>query len=284
MLSRKAIDVLGLDELEEADIRGVVVMMNDRLGATQVSGLIEAEPEDGERWGRSQDEALERRAFRLLKDERVRSCVKEITAGADRGVKGGWAVLVIVILALGLGFLTNEVGQGKVINLLSIPLLGLVVWNLCVYIGCLAAMMRSRTVGTSRRPRMGWLNRWLMRGVGVRLPVEPSAEAPSAAEGAAAVVSLARPEFWKKWVEVLRAKASAWTEITFHAGAIALAGGLVGGMYARGLSAEYKAAWESTFLGEPAVTAILRTALGPAALVLGERDSVGRGDAAAEHP
>jgi hypothetical protein len=274
MLSRKAIDVLGLDELEEADISGVVLMMSERLGATQVSGMVEAEPESGARWRAPHDEALERRAFRLLKDERVRSCVREITKGADRGVRGGWAVAVIVVLALALGFLTNEVGHGKVINLLSIPLLGLVLWNLCVYAAVLGAMARGRKPGEAGRSRMGWLNRWLMRGVGVQLPVET--EAAPATEGAKAVVAVARAAFWRKWVEVLRAKAASWTEITFHAGAIALATGLVGGMYARGLSAEYKAAWESTFLREPAVTRILQIALGPAALVLGERIPAGR--------
>jgi hypothetical protein len=99
--------------------------------------------------------------------------------------------------------------------------------------------------------------------------MEHALPAGGSAQGAAAVVAMARRAFWEKWLRVLRAQAAVWVELAFHAGAVALAVGLVAGMYARGLSAEYKAAWESTFLRAPAVSAVLRTALGPAALVLG---------------
>jgi hypothetical protein len=66
----------------------------------------------------------------------------------------------------------------------------------------------------------------------------------------------------------MRLRAAVWVELAFHAGAVGLAIGLVAGMYARGVSAEYKAAWESTFLEAPAVSTVLRSTLGPASRVL----------------
>lgn len=272
MHSKAAIDVLGLQELEEADGNGVVIPLEERRQATEVAGLVAAASAPEGKRRAERDEAMERRAFRLLKDVRAAVCVKEITEGAARPVRGIWLVAVTVLLALALGFLTNQMGGGKVINLLSLPMLGLVMWNLFVYAvwgaGKLGVFGDS-FLGDGHVFHFAWLNRWLLRSAGLKAD-HAHAEKPMAPEGTAAVVAVARRRFWEKWTRVLRAQAAEWVELAFHAGAIALAAGLAAGMYARGLSSEYKAAWESTFLDAPAVSAVLRTALGPASLALGE--------------
>lgn len=267
MRTESAIKVLALHEVEEADVHGVVVSLDDRREAS-LAGRVEAAE------GRAaRDEALGRRADHLLRGTRAAACVQEVVAGAERPLHGWWLVAGVTVVAGLLGFLTHQLGAGKVVNLLSIPLLGLVLWNAVVYLVWLVVELVPGRAGASTDGRVpgglgGWLNRLLLRGAGVRVD-QGSLPAGSLPQGAAAVVAVARRAFWEKWLRVMRAQAGLWVELAFHAGAVALAAGLVAGMYARGLSAEYKAAWESTFLRAPAVSSVLRTALGPAALVLG---------------
>jgi hypothetical protein len=266
MRTESAIKVLALHEVEEADVNGIVVPLDDRREATVAAGV---EAADGRL---ARDTALEKRAAHLLREVRAAACVREVTAGVERPLHGGWLVAAVTVLALIAGFVTHQLGAGKVVNLLSIPLLGLVAWNLVVYVLWVVVECSPGRGGHPPDGRVpgglgGWLNRLLLRGAGVRM--EHALPAGGSAQGAAAVVAMARRAFWEKWLRVLRAQAAVWVELAFHAGAVALAVGLVAGMYARGLSAEYKAAWESTFLRAPAVSAVLRTALGPAALVLG---------------
>ena len=273
MQTEMAISVLALHELEEADVHGVVIPLDDRREASEIAGVGMA---DGPA---IPHEVLQRRTARLLRDMRVAVCVREVTAGVERPLHGAWLVAVAAGGAFVLGFLTHQLGAGKVVNLLSIPLLGLVVWNVLIYV--LWAVMELRAGWSGDAAARGghgvlgaWFNRLLLRGAGVRVEAESIAGGsggsggPGGPGGAAAVVVLARRGFWEKWLRVMRLRAAVWVELAFHAGAVGLAIGLVVGMYARGVSAEYKAAWESTFLEAPAVSTVLQSTLGPASQVL----------------
>jgi hypothetical protein len=57
--------------------------------------------------------------------------------------------------------------------------------------------------------------------------------------------------------------------MVFHVAALALALGLIGGMYLRGLVLDYRAGWQSTFLEPATVQRGLATALEPASLLTG---------------
>jgi hypothetical protein len=258
-------EVLALEWLEEADTAGTFITPEDRLTATAAGGLVAA-AESGGKWSPAHDEALERRTWRLLRDERVRARVREVM-GEARQVRGRVLLLVMVVLALALGFLTNEVGGGKVINLLSIPMGLLLVWNFLVYVTLLVAKWRGRKADDEGHGLHRWVNRWLLRGAGVRLDEKDRGEPPPPGS-TAAMVWEARAKFWRHWIRVLRLEAFYWTEIIFHVGAAEFATCLVGGMYVRGLAFEYNAAWESTFLEAPAVSRILRVALGPASIIV----------------
>ncbi|MGI8601506.1 MAG: hypothetical protein ACR2OZ_00740 [Verrucomicrobiales bacterium] len=256
--------VLALQRLEEADVFGNFLAPEERLAATTASGLMEIAGK-GE-WSRAHDEALERRTNRLLRDERVASRVREVM-GEARPVRGRVVAVAMAIGALLLGALTNEVGGDRVINLLSIPMLGLLIWNFLVYTMVMVAKLRGKKPQGEGHGPHRWLNRWLLKGAGVTIESKGTAERPP--EGSvAAVVWEARTRFWHRWVRVLRTEAAYWSEIVFHVGAAALATGIVGGMYIRGLAFEYNAAWESTFLKAPEVTRALRLSLGPAAVLL----------------
>ena len=58
-------------------------------------------------------------------------------------------------------------------------------------------------------------------------------------------------------------------ERVFHFAAAALALGLVAGFYVRGVGLEYRAGWESTFLGPTQVRQVVRLLYGPASLLTG---------------
>jgi len=258
-------EVLALQWLEEADAAGTLITAEDRVAATAAGGLVAA-AESGGKWSRVHDEALERRTWRLLRDERVRARVREVM-GEARQVRGRVLMVIMVVLAMGLGFLTNEVGGGKVIDLLSIPMGLLLLWNFLVYLVLLVAKLRGRRADDEGHGLHRRVNRWLLRGAGVQLDEKSQGEPPPAGS-TAAMVWEARAKFWRRWIRILRIEAFYWTEIIFHTGAAAFATGLVGGMYVRGLSFEYNAAWESTFLKAPAVSRVLQVALGPASAIV----------------
>ncbi len=67
------------------------------------------------------------------------------------------------------------------------------------------------------------------------------------------------------WLERSRSLAALRAETALHAGAAALALGLVAGLYARGLVLDYRAVWESTFLDVAAAHGVVTTVFGPAA-------------------
>jgi hypothetical protein len=75
--------------------------------------------------------------------------------------------------------------------------------------------------------------------------------------------------FARAWAGSSRSLWSARVAATLHAAATALVLGALCSMYVRGVVLEYRAGWESTFLGAPGVHAIITTVLGPAAQLSG---------------
>jgi len=163
--------------------------------------------------------------------------------------------------ALVSGYVAAEFGSGNRLQLLSFPLVGLLVWNLVLY-GLLAggAIMRHR----SRLPRHEpvrvlpvWLRAW------------------SRVLAARVVTTRGDP-----WARFLGAFLETWSRQTarlrvaqmrqvLHAVAAALAIGLIAGLYVRGLVLEYRAGWESTFLDEQTLAILLTLVFGPASWLTG---------------
>ena len=172
--------------------------------------------------------------------------------------RSGW-VAVIGVVAFILGIAADAIGSGQRINLLAPPLWGVLLWNAVVYLLLIVWPL----VQLARRGRMqkeGPLVRAteaLLRRRG-RLP-------RASAGGSAAAVS----RFAALWLERSRPLAARRAATVLHAGAAALALGLVAGMYARGLVLDYRAAWESTFLSPPIAHALVTGVLGPASQLAG---------------
>lgn len=151
-----------------------------------------------------------------------------------------WIGPLVVALAFAAGLATDALGAGRRVNLLAAPMLGVLAWNLAVYLWMLArgaaSVLRRRSVAAAPGP----FGRAVLRvgRTANSLGVDGPADAARAAQA-------------------------------LHAAAAAFAGGMLAGLYLRGLAFEYLAGWESTFLGPEGVRALLAVVHGPASALTG---------------
>ncbi|MEO8195141.1 MAG: DUF2868 domain-containing protein [Thermoanaerobaculia bacterium] len=218
----------------------------DRAWATQAAAEVEGEQAADDRFlARRSALAIERLASR---DKQVRHLLRGVTWRP-------WVAWALALLALVAGFAADALGTGRRINLLAPPLLGLLLWNLFVYLLLLGRGVHGLFSRHRRGP--GPLARTLGRFV----------HGASATPGRRGGVPAA--EFLTDWAQASARLTAARIGRVLHVGAIGFALGALGGIYLRGLAFEYRAGWESTFLNAGAVKALLGAALGPAAALTG---------------
>ncbi len=169
-----------------------------------------------------------------------------------------WLNWLLPLVALLIGLATNEIDSGQRLNIIAFPLVGMIAWNLAVY-GLLAAAFVGRLARGRGPARPGFL---------ARLAERAAAPARSRLDGQQPLGhALAR--FARDWAHhsarLTRARASR----TLHLSAAALAAGVLMSMYLRALGLEYRAGWESTFIGPHGLQAILSLVLGPASALTG---------------
>jgi len=162
----------------------------------------------------------------------------------------GWFSLVWVAAFIA-GWWLAALGQEQEINLLALPLIGILLWNFAVMLWSLAT-----SLGKPKEPL--WLSRMLERWS----PRDPEATADP-------LLTAAKAKFhhiaWSPSLQRLAYKLHAW----LHLGAAILALGSVVGMYAHGWSKEYRAVWESTLLQEESASSFLGTLFAPASKITG---------------
>ncbi len=188
---------------------------------------------------------------------------------AVRRPLGAVPVLVLLAGALLLGLLGDSPlglrpGQPQQINLLALPLLGLLVWNLAVFAMLAWQALRSGAAAVALPlALMQALARWQMaaggRWAGLR----------QAAAAAATPVQAALSAFTADWLAHSQPLLAARGRALLHAGAALLALGAVLALYGRGLVLDYQAGWDSTFLQPDQVHSLLAVLLGPASAVAG---------------
>ncbi|GGX14397.1 hypothetical protein GCM10007242_21030 [Pigmentiphaga litoralis] len=162
-----------------------------------------------------------------------------------------WPTLLVVVLpviALISGMLTERIANPHRMDLLSLPLLGIVGWNVLVYVGML--VMAVLPSASARLPQ--WqLPAWLS-GATRRLHGRPT---PAVAKAIAA--------FQHDWqVRAAPLTAARWRR-ALHLAAAALAAGVIASLYLRGLTVEYRVGWESTFMDAPGVHRLLAIVFSP---------------------
>ena len=147
-----------------------------------------------------------------------------------------WLGVALPLLALVAGFVANEFGTGKRLDLLAVPLLGTIAWNLLVYLWLVVAVFGAQD---ARWPDPLYRALAPARGFGSR---------PTASTDGTALHRAANA-FESRWAAASAPLTSARIARTLHLGAALFAAGLIGGIYLRALVIEYRAGWESTFLG-----------------------------------
>lgn len=170
----------------------------------------------------------------------------------------GWTWWFLPIAAFALGVASNALGADRRINIVSFPLLGVLAWNLAVYVFVLPGMLAafSRRGRAPHSGRIARLHAWIARRA-----------APVRAEDGPLQRGLAR--FTSEWLSASSRLNNARARTALHLSAALLALGAVAGMYVRGLGFEYLAGWESTFLSADAVHGMLAVILGPASALSG---------------
>jgi hypothetical protein len=170
-----------------------------------------------------------------------------------RGWRWGFLALAALV-GLVLGAVVYDLGTHQRIDLLSIPVWLVVAWNLVMYV--VLALAWARGLGNRTGAQGGRFRRFIADRLAPKVS-GISRKTP----GLATYASL-----WSKasWPMTL-----ARAGMVFHVGAAALALGLVGGMYLRGLVLDYRAGWQSTFLEPASVQRWLGTALEPASRLTG---------------
>lgn len=203
--------------------------------------------------GADADRFLARRG--QLAVERLGDRVKAFKRLASRRNWRPWVGSVLVALSFALGVLMDAVGPTRYVNLLAFPLLGLIVWNLLVYLGILVHGITDPF--RSKRPGKGLLRRAVARLGGALHEGIPDGQGTPGTR------------FRAEWARVSAPLTARRVGRVLHLGAMAFALGAIAALYIRGLVLHFQAGWESTFLDASQVHQALSLLLGPASSLTG---------------
>jgi hypothetical protein len=164
-----------------------------------------------------------------------------------------WVGTALVAAAFLAGLALDQVGGSQRVNLLAPPLFLVLAWNVAVYTLLAAGfILRYGDPGTP--------------GLARHLLTRLSCVRPATRRGEWAATVAAFVERWSRESARLYGVRAARL---LHTAAIAFSMGLLCGLYARGIALEYRATWESTFLGADNVHALLAIVLAPGAAISG---------------
>lgn len=253
--------VLLVKAVEECDRSGELLPLADREHATRdvlraIGGDAAALPPG----------ARDARVLRLL-GERADRLVGPLAARLpvlgdllDRSRVPGWATGLLLVVAFASGFGLASLDGSRRINILAFPFLGVIAWNLAVYVS-LGVLAARRWEGRApAAPTPPWSARALTRRFSGLIDRTARVHARLGE-----VVA----RYAADWAQVGAPLFAAHARRLLHLGAAALAIGLVVGLYLRGVVFRYEAGWESTFLGPRGVRAILGLVFGPASALTG---------------
>jgi len=249
--------VLMVKAIEEVDRAGTIIPPRDRAQATREAVRALGSPADESLAGddRLLARAVGDRAERLVGPLVQRFPIVEEALGRTRTPAGLLIVLLLAAFASGLGL--SALDGSRRINILAFPFLGLIVWNLCMYVVLAAGWIRARARPAVPKPsRRAWAGRLFQRRIEPllretrRVHVVLGEALATYAAGCAAAGSAFIAQHARRWL---------------HLAAAAVAIGLIVGLYVRGTVLRYEAGWESTFLGPAQVQSILGTLFGPVA-------------------
>ena len=255
--------VLLVKAIEETDRSGTLLPLADRAAATRDAARAagtaapEVDVEAAALPGKAQ-RVLAARAALLRRQVGARHPFIETVLALAGGP--GWFARLLLGVGLLLGLSLSALDGTRRIDVLAIPLLGLLLWNLLVYLLVLAGWLRA-ILGQPRR-------RLVATALLARAAIRPIGRLVTRSAKFNAALAEALGRFLGEWSEASRPWLLARTARLFHLSAAAVALGLIGGLYLRGLVLDYRAGWASTFLDATQVHALLSLLYGPASSVL----------------
>lgn len=163
-----------------------------------------------------------------------------------------WVAVGTPLAAVLLGVATDVIANPHRVDLVSLPLLAIVAWNIAMYLVLIGGWVLARRAG--HRPLLAGLGRW---ADGHRV----SRRRPGGLHIQVAAL------FNMGWYEATQSLHTQRVKRVLHLAAAGWAVGVALSLLARGLVVEYRVGWESTFLGAEQVHAILSLLRMPALLL-----------------
>jgi hypothetical protein len=189
----------------------------------------------------------------------ARHAVVESVLGLAGG--GAWVRWLLVVVALFIGFGLSALDGTRHIDILSFPLLGLVLWNLAAYTVLAVAALRKTEANKTR-------HRWFSATLAY-LSVARVSRLIARSRAFDATLSEALGRFVSQWSEAVKPLLVQRVQRVLHLSAAAVGIGLIIGLYLRGIAVDYRAGWDSTFLDAQQVHALLSVVYQPALALTG---------------
>ena len=176
----------------------------------------------------------------------------QLAALQEPGSWQRWFAALTPAAALVLGVLTDVIANPHRVDLVSLPLLGIVAWNLAIYLTLIGGWVLRRR--GEARPLLAGLGRWTDGERALR-------------RGGASLRTEVLALFHLRWYPATQALHVLRIKRVLHLAAAAWAVGVALSILARGLVVEYRVGWESTFLTDGQVHAVLSFLRLPALLL-----------------
>jgi hypothetical protein len=240
-------EMLLVRAIESEDSESAILTREDRQFVTATALRDEPPGDSAATTGRF----LHRRAELAL--ERLMSRFPNLRRACSLSRWPSWANWAVPLAALVLGFLSHRL-DGERLNILAFPLLGMLAWNLAVYLWLAIGALRP---GREGHPLLRVLER-AARPAAARLAAQPTLE-----RGVT--------RFARDWARVAGPLAQHRASRTLHLAAALFAVGIVAGLLIRArYTAEYQAGWAGTWAGaEVEIAALLSVIFAPASWLTG---------------
>lgn len=181
----------------------------------------------------------------------------------DRVRWPGWLSAALIIGAFAVGVALSTLDGTRRINILAFPFLGVIAWNLLLYV-VLAATWLRRAIGLTGAAVKPATGRGLA-AIATRVIARPLRALARKTAEVHSTLGRAVDSFVGEWSRYAAPLIVARSRRLLHLGSAAVALGLIAGLYFRGIVFRYEAGWESTFLAPSQVRDVLGVLYGPAA-------------------
>ena len=259
--------VLFVRAIEKGDPAGLVLPKADRLVATRKAHRPEIvvceEKTESRPLNQEEESFFVRRAESLI--QTLNQCCPGARIDPGELQWKGWLTVLFFILAFFLGFIANEFESGKRLNLLAFPVMGMLIWNLAVYgymgFSHIQSAFKKDSCATFNGPIIHVLSSVATRHLNKH----------RASADRASILSRCFQNFIIEWSRLASSIYKSHAARVMHVCALLFAVGIIGGMYIRGVTTEYYAGWESTFLEPETVQKLMNVVFMPAALLTGQQ-------------